>query len=446
MHPFTRISEQLQSQPRVIVEGKGVRVRDAEGRAYLDGMAGLWCVNVGYGRPELVEAARAQLERLPFFHSFAGAATEPAIRLAARLVDLAPRGLSKVFFGTSGSDANETLIKLARHYHELRGKPRKKKVIARKLSYHGVTLGAASLTGLAHVHAGFDLPLPGFLHVSEVRWPARPAEGVGELAHAASLAAELDECIRREGADTVAAFIAEPIMGAGGVLVPPGGYFDGVREVLHRHDVLLCIDEVITGFGRLGQWFGSEVFEIEPELMSVAKGLTSGYIPMSACLISERIWEVLRDRASGPLAHGYTYSGHPVAAATALANLDLIERDDLCGNARSVGAYLQMSLRETLGDHPLVGEIRGSAMIAAVEVMADARSGVPFDSALKVGVRLAAHLADRGLLSRPLGDSLALSPPLVLCESEVDELVERFRRGLGDLAEELLVEGTWKPR
>ncbi len=448
LHPFTSIAEHLAHGPQVIVEGKGIRVKDAEGREYLDAMAGLWCVNVGYGRPEIVEAARDQLERLPFYHSFASMANEPAIRLAERLLELAPGRMSRVFFGNSGSDANDTQVKLVWYYNNLRGKPAKKKIIARRRSYHGVTLGAASMTGLGPVHASFDLPLPGFLHVSTPYAYREAPEGMSERAFTDLLVRELDERIETEGPDTVGAFIAEPVMGAGGVLVPPAGYFEGVQQVLRKHDVLMIADEVICGFGRLGAMFGCDVYSIEPDLVTLAKGLTSGYVPMSACLISERVWEVLEREspATGAFTHGYTYSGHPVAAAAALANLHLLERDDLVANAQSAGAYLQMSLRERFARHPLVGEVRGIGLIAAIELAADRERRTPFDPALQVGRRLSAKLLDHGLISRPLGDSLALSPPLIIREEEIDELVERFRRGLDELAEELIVEGVWKVR
>jgi L-2,4-diaminobutyrate transaminase len=447
LHPFTSIADHLEHGPHIVVEGKGIRVKDTEGREYLDAMAGLWCVNVGYGRREIVDAARAQLERLSFYHSFASMANEPAIRLAERLLEIAPGRMSRVFFGNSGSDANDTQVKLVWYYNNLRGKPEKKKIIARRRSYHGVTLGAASMTGLGMVHASFDLPLPGFLHVTAPHAYREAPAGMSERAFTDLLVRELDERIEAEGPETVGAFIAEPVMGAGGVLVPPTGYFEGVQEVLRKHDVLMIADEVICGFGRLGAMFGCEVYGIEPDLVTLAKGLTSGYVPMSACLISDSIWEVLSSEstAAGAFTHGYTYSGHPVAAAAALANLRLIERDDLVANARSAGAYLQMSLRESFGNHPLVGEVRGTGLVAAVEVVADRAQKTPFDPELRVGRRLSAKLLDHALLSRPLGDSLALSPPLIIREEEIDELIERFRRGLDDLAEELIVEGTWKP-
>ncbi len=447
LHPFTSIAGHLERGPLVMTEGRGIRVRDREGREYLDAMAGLWCVNIGYGREELARAIASQVQQLAFYHSFASMGNEPSARLAARLLAIAPGRMSRVFFANSGSEANDTQVKLVRYYQNLRGKPQKKKIISRRRAYHGVTLGAASMTGLPAVHASFDLPLPGFLHVSTPHHYSQAHDGESERAFAERLVGELDERIRAEGPETVAAFIAEPIMGAGGVLVPPAGYFEGVQAVLREHDVLFIADEVICGFGRLGEMFGSEVYEIEPDLVSVAKGLTSGYLPMSACLVSEGIFDVLRRGSdeTGPFAHGFTYSGHPVAAAAALANLDVIEHGDLVGNARSVGAYLQMCLRDSFGAHPLVGEVRGHGLIAAVELVEDRAARRGFDPQLRIGARLAEQLLDEGLLCRPLGNALAFSPALVITETEVDALVERFRRGLEKLAHTLIAEGTWKP-
>jgi L-2,4-diaminobutyrate transaminase len=447
LHPFTSIAEHLESGPRIISRGRGARVVDTDGREYLDGMAGLWCVNVGYGRREIAEAIAGQAERLAFYHSFASSANEPAIRLADRLLSIAPSGMSKVFFGSSGSEANDTQIKLVWYYNNLRGKPAKKKIVARRRGYHGVTLGAASLTGLPAVHAAFDLPLPGFVHVSAPHYYWGAAEGASEREFAEALAHELDAVIRAEDPETVAAFIAEPVMGAGGVIVPPESYFAEIQAVLARHDVLLIADEVICGFGRLGTMFGSQRYDLRPDLMTLAKGLTSGYVPMSACLISERVWEVLRDASPevGPFAHGFTYSGHPVAAAAGLANLDIIEHEKLVENASEVGGRLQRALRETCGAHPLVGEIRGVGLIAGVELVADRRRKVPFEAKARAGQRLAAILADEGLLCRPLGNSVALSPPLVVTAGDVDEICACLARGLDRLAAALRAEGDWKP-
>jgi len=435
LHPFTSIAQHLETGPQIIQRGRGICVLGADGREYIDGMAGLWCVNIGYGRQEMVDAITEQAGRLCYYHSFASMANEPAIRLADRLLELAPAGMSKVFFGNSGSDANDTQIKLVWYYNNLRGKPEKTKIISRRRAYHGVTLGASSMTGLPAVHQAFNLPLPGFLHVSTPHHYWGAAEGASEEEYSRSLASELDALIRAEGPETVGAFIAEPVMGAGGVIVPPAGYFEAVQAVLAEHDVLFIADEVICGFGRLGTSFGSEYFQIRPDLMTLAKGLTSGYVPMSACLISERVWEVLRDgsREIGPFAHGYTYSGHPLAAAAGLTNLEIMEREDLFTHAARVGAYLQSRLRLTCEDHPLVGEVRGLGLIAGVELVADREKKIPFDAGVGAAGRLSALAREEGLLCRPLGNTVALSPALVITEAEVDEVCARLGRALARL-------------
>jgi len=425
LHPFTSIAEHEAHPGLVLVEGRGCRVRDTEGRWYLDAMAGLWCVNAGYGREEIADAIAAQARRLPYYHGFAGASNEPAIRLAARLRELAPMPNAQVFFASSGSESNDSQIKLIWHYNNLLGRPAKKKLIARSRGYHGTTLGASSLTGLPYVHARFDLPLSKlFQHVSPAHWPAGadPQESEDECAE--RLAQELELAILREGPETVAAFFAEPVMGAGGVLLPPQRYFERIQPVLRRHDVLLVADEVICGFGRLGRWFGSQRYGIEPDLITVAKGLTSGYVPMSACLISEPIHEVLRgaSREVGPFAHGYTYSGHPVAAAAALANLDVLEREGLVERADRVGALLQTRLRGRCAGHPRLRDVRGVGLIAALEPRAadDAK-------------RLAALLLADGVIARVVAGSVALAPPLILAENEVEELVGALSRALDAL-------------
>jgi len=426
LHPFTSIAEQEASPGLVIAEGRGTRVRDAAGRWYLDAMAGLWCVNAGYGRAEIADAIADQARRLPYYHGFAGAATEPAIRLAAKLATLAPLPNAHAFFASSGSEANDSQIKLIWHYNNLLGRPAKKKLIARTRGYHGTTLGASSLTGLPYVHARFDLPLSKlFVHVSPAHWPGGAEPGETEAAYADRLARELDETIMREGAESVAAFFAEPVMGAGGVLIPPERYFEKIQPVLRRHDVLLVADEVICGFGRLGRWFGSQRYGIAPDLVTIAKGLTSGYVPMSACLISARIYDVLREASPrvGPFTHGYTYSGHPVAAAAALANLGILEREQLVENAERVGALLQRRLRERCAGHPKLRDVRGVGLIAALEPR-DA------DDAKRLGALL---LAD-GVIARVVAGSIALSPPLVIDADEVDELVAAIARALDKLA------------
>ena len=439
LHPFTSAAQHAEGKPRLIVGGKGIRVRDASGKEYVDAMAGLWCVNAGYGRDEIVDAMARQASRLPYYHTFAGMANEPSARLAERLAAIAPGDMSKVFFGSSGSEANDTQVKIVRHYHNVLGKPDKKKIIARRGGYHGSTLAGASLSGLPHMHAGFDLPLDGFLHVGSPHFWRHAPHGMTELEFSRSLAEDLEECIMRNGPDTVGAFIAEPVQGAAGVITPPEGYFEAIVPVLRKHDVLFIVDEVICGFGRLGAWWGSHVYGLEPDLVSTAKGLTSAYIPMSACLISERVWSVLREGSSqyGLFAHGYTYSGHPVAAAAALANLDVIEGEGLVENAADVGAYLQAALRDALADHPFVGEVRGVGLIAGVELVANRATNESFDPSRGVAKRLHGLLMEEGLICRPLFDTLAFSPPLVVTRTDVDEMVSMFSRGLDRLTGEL---------
>ena len=439
LHPFTSAADHAVALPRLMVEGSGIYVRDDSGKQYLDAMAGLWCVNAGYGRDEIADAASEQAHRLPYYHTFASMTHEPAARLADRLISLAPGRMSKVFFGSSGSDTNDTQVKIAWYYNNVRGKPDKKKIIARHGGYHGSTLAGASMSGLAHMHRSFDLPLERFIHVDAPHYWRHAPEGLSELEYSTLLATNLEERIVREGPDTIAAFIAEPVQGAAGVIPPPEGYFEAIVPVLRKYDVLFIVDEVICGFGRLGSWWGSDVYGLQPDLVSTAKGLTSGYVPMSACLISEDVWEVLREGSAqyGPFAHGYTYSGHPVAAAAALANLEIIEREGLVENASRVGAYLQQSLRDAFADHPLVGEVRGLGLIAAIELVEDKATKKSHDPPGSVARRLHELLMSEGLICRPLAEALAFSPPLILSKDNVDSIVEMFSAGLDKLTKEL---------
>jgi L-2,4-diaminobutyrate transaminase len=447
-HPFTALAEHLETGPRVITEGEGVWVKDLDGQRYIDAVAGLWCVNIGYGRKPVADAIYEQTRKLAYFHAFSSMANEPSIRLADRLTRLAPGQMSKVLFGCTGSDANDTNVKLVWYYNNLRGRPDKVKIIARERGYHGVTVAAASLTGLPLLHKSFHLPIPEVRHVAcPDPYRGKPKD-MSELAYSAELARALDETIEREGSDTVAAFIAEPVMGAGGVHVPPEGYFAAIQPVLRKHDVLLIADEVICGFGRLGRWFGSELYDIEPDLVTIAKGLTSGYIPMSASLVGERIWQVLieHSRAAGPFGHGYTYSAHPVAAAAAMANLDIIEGEDLVSNAATTGAYFQELIRARFAEHPLIGHIRGVGLIMGLEFVADRASKGPFAAPLKAAAVVSKHCLAAGLLARPLpgGDILAFSPPLTLTRAEADQIAERFGQGLAAATDELRRAGHWR--
>jgi L-2,4-diaminobutyrate transaminase len=444
--PFTAVRETLDKGPHVMDHGKGVRVWDRSGKEYLDGMGGIWCVNVGYGRPSIAKAMADQAEKLCYYQSFRGMSNEPSIRLAERLCNLVPMDNPRVFFGNSGSDANDTQIKLVWYLNNLLGRPEKKKFIARINAYHGVTVATASLSGLANLQESFDVPLPRFLHVKKPHhyWVA-PA-GMSEEQFSAHLAEDLEAKILAEGPETIAAFIAEPLMGAGGVIVPPKGYFEAIVPILKKYDILFIADEVVCGFGRLGTWFGSHYYNLRPDLMTVAKGLTSAYAPMSATIISEKVWRVLYEEAGpkGLFNHGYTYTAHPVSAAAGVANLEIFDAEGLVDKAATTGVYFQQRMRETFTDHPLVGEVRGTAMICALELVADKANKKPFDLALNVAGRAFSLLFESGLITRAIGNTLAFSPPLVLTQDDVEELVEKLLQGLDRLASQLRAEGIWQ--
>ena len=439
LHPFTALQEHEATGPHIMERARGIHVYDIDGNRYIDAMAGLWCVNVGYGRAEIAEAMSEQVKKLSYYHSFMSFTTEPSVELAERLTSMAPGDLNHAFFCNSGSEANDTHVKIVWYYNNLRGKPEKKKFIGRQGAYHGVTVVAASLSGLSSLQRGFDVPLDRFVHVScpNVFW--NKPEGMTEMEYSAHLSQELEEKIIDEGPETVAAFIAEPVMGAGGVIPPPEGYFQAISPVLKKYDVLLIADEVICGFGRLGKWFGSQVYGIEPDLMTLAKGLTSGYIPMAACLLSDEIYEVLKSGTPelGVFAHGYTYTAHPVSAAAALKNLDIIEEEGLVENAARVGAYFQSSLRHAVADHPRVGDVRGLGLMAGVELIKDKEKKVPFELSEGVARAMYNHLLKHGLICRPILNMLAFSPPLIVNTSDVDEIIDRFVHGLDDLHREL---------
>jgi L-2,4-diaminobutyrate transaminase len=446
-HPFTQLDQHERTgSPGMIVQGSGARLTDIHGRSYIDGMAGLWCVNVGYGRPEIGETLRVHAEKLGYYHSFSSMGTDTPALLAERLIAMAPAGMSKVFYGCTGSDANDTQVKIVWYYNNVLGRPEKKKIISRNRGYHGVTVMTGGLTGLPGVHANFDLPLPMIRHTTAPHrlWEAEP--GMSDEDFAQKLADDLEQLILAEGPDTVAAFIGEPIQGAGGVLVPPAGYWEKVQAVLRRYDVLLIADEVITGFGRLGQWFGSDVFGIEPDLMTVAKGLTSGYVPLSGCIVSDKVWRVLADAApeAGIFGHGYTYSSHPLAAAVAMTNLDLIENENLVAQAASRGEFLHRRLQEELADHPLVGEVRGHALIAALEFVQERSPAKAFDPGVKVAARVTRRCLELGLITRalPASDAISFAPPFVVSEEELDELVRTTRRAVDEVHAELRSEGV----
>jgi L-2,4-diaminobutyrate transaminase len=439
IHPFTNFADHAERGALIMKSAHGVRVQDIHGREYIDALAGLWCVDVGYGRQEITSAIADQAEQLAFFHSFFSMATEPTIRLADRLKNMMPWPIARVFFGLSGSDANDTQIKLVWLYNNLRGKPEKTKMIGRHMGYHGITLGASNLTGLPAVHAKLGLPLPGFLHLSTPHYYREADPGMSEAQFVNKLVAELEETIEREGPETVAAFIAEPVMGAGGVVVPPEGYYPAMQEVLQRYDVLFIADEVICGFGRLGKPWGSVALGIEPDLVTIAKGLTSGYAPLSASLISERVWSVIDEAGDDyPMfGHGQTYSGHPISTAAAHANLDIMENESLFERAATEGVYLQERLRKEFGDHPHVGEVRGLGMIAAIDVVTDRESRQPFDPSRKLPMRIYRRLLTKGVIARAAGVSgIAVCPPYIIERDEIDTVVVALRETLDEITDE----------
>ncbi len=412
----------------MIERADGVYIYDSEGRRILDGMAGLWCVAVGYGRQELVEAARAQLETLPYYNSFFQCTHPAAIELSDLLCQLAPPQMNHVFFTGSGSEANDTVLRMVRHYWALKGQPGKQIVISRRNAYHGSTVAAASLGGMRPMHRQGGLPIPGIEHIEQPYW-FRLGGGLAPDEFGLRVARQLEERISALGAYQVAAFIAEPIQGAGGVIIPPDSYWPEIQRICKAHDILLVADEVITGFGRTGEWFGSDYYQLEPDLMPFAKGVTSGYVPMGGVLVSDRVAEVLIDKG-GEFFHGFTYSGHPVAAAVALANLAILRDEGIVERVKTVtGPYLQERWR-TLADHPLVGEVRGLGFLGALELVADKDSGQPFAKVGKVGELCRDLAVDSGLVMRAVGDTMIVAPPLIMSEQHIDELVSLARTAL----------------
>ncbi|MBV8094663.1 MAG: aspartate aminotransferase family protein [Acetobacteraceae bacterium] len=447
LHPYTDLQQHLEAGPLVVTHGKGVRVWDDAGRDYIEGLAGLWCASLGFDNERLVQAAARQMRKLPFYHGFAAKSHEPMIELAEMLLERAPVPMSKVFFANSGSEANDTAIKMVWYYNNAIGRPHKKKLIGRAKGYHGITLASASLTGLAYYHRNFDVPLPGFLHVSAPHYYHGGRPGESEEQYATRCAEELEALILAEGPDTVAAMWAEPIMGAGGVLVPPKTYFEKIQPVLRKYEVLLVADEVICGFCRTGNYWGSQTFGLQPDIVTCAKALSASYLPISAVLVNEEVFRGLArgSHEVGTFGHGYTYSGHPVAAAVAVETLKIYDEERILDHVREVGPHMQAELRRRFESHPLVGEVRGIGLIGAVEVVADKQNHTNFDPALKIGVRLAKLAEKHGLIPRNLiNDTLAFSPPLIITTSEIDEMFDRFEAGLDELAGELQQQGRFE--
>jgi 4-aminobutyrate--pyruvate transaminase len=431
LHPFTNMRRLESEGPLVITGGRGIHVTDEAGREYIDAMAGLWCVSLGFSEKRLAEAAYRQMLELPYASTFGQRSHPTAITLAEKLIALMPVPMSKVFFNNSGSEANDTAVKLVWYYNNAIGRPRKKKIIARMKGYHGSTIGSASLAGLPFMHMDFDLPIAGIRHTDCPAYYRGAKPGETEEDFSTRMAENLDELIQREGPDTVAAFIAEPVQGSGGVVVPPRGYFAKVQEVLRKHDVLFIADEVICGFGRTGNMFGCETFAIAPDIMTVAKSLSSAYLPISATIINETIYQGLASNSEklASFTHGFTYSGHPVCAAVALETLKIYEERDILGHVRKVAPRFQAGLQQFV-QHPLVGDVRGVGLMAGLELVRDKATKQPFDAKAGVGAFFEESAHAEGLLMRGRGEQLVLSPPLIITEAEMEDLLARLGRAL----------------
>ena len=434
LHPYTDLAAHEQTGPLVITRGDGVYVYDEEGNAYLDALAGVWCTSLGFSEKRLADAATRQLNRLPYYPAFAHRTADIVVDLAETLIELTPASLAKAFFVNSGAEANETHIKLIWLYNNTLGRPAKKKIISRRLSFHGATLATASMTGMPNAHACFDLPLDRFLHVDCPHYWRDGRPGETEEAFAGRMVDRIEALIMAEGPDTIAAFVAEPVQAAAGVVLPPTTYFERLQDVLRRHDILFVVDEVVTGFCRTGNMFASDTYNLRPDHLSLAKGLTSAYLPLAAALISDDVYRVAREGTAGVglFAHGHTHSGNPVGAAVALEAIKIYEERNLAAHTRHVGARLIEGLRR-FADHPLVGDVRGVGLLAGVEMIKDKVNRTPFDAALKIGALLYERaLAHRLMVRQCPGDTVAFCPPLIVTEADVDEIVSRFGAALED--------------
>jgi L-2,4-diaminobutyrate transaminase len=438
-HPSTHLAQHARGEApnRIVTGGSGVFIEDRDGNRFLDAFAGLYCVNVGYGRMEIADAIAEQAGELAYYHAYVGHGTEASITLARMVLERAPENMSKVYFGLGGSDANETNIKMVWYYNNILGRPQKKKIISRWRGYHGSGLVTGSLTGLKLFHEKFDLPLPRILHTEAPYYYRRSDPSMSERDFSGYCAAQLEALIAQEGAETIAAFIGEPVLGTGGIVPPPAGYWEAIQRVLKKHDILLIADEVVTGFGRLGTMFGSTHCGIEPDIITIAKGLTSAYAPLSGSIFGRKIWEVLEKGTDelGPIGHGWTYSAHPIGAAAGVANLKLIDQLGLVANAGEVGAYLNGTMADALANHTHVGDVRGEGMLCAVEFVEDRDGRGSFDAAKKIGPQIAAALMKRGVIGRamPQGDILGFAPPLCLTRTEADEIVGKTAEAVAEV-------------
>ena len=424
--PFSDFKQLKAVGPRIITHAKGVYLWDSEGHKILDGMAGLWCVAIGYGRDELADAASKQMRELPYYNLFFMTAHPPVLELSKAIADIAPEGMNHVFFTGSGSEGNDTMLRMVRHYWAIKGQPDKKVIISRKNGYHGSTVAGASLGGMTYKHEQADLPIPGITHIPQPYWFGEGGDMSPEE-FGIWAANQLEEKILELGVDNVGAFIAEPIQGAGGVIVPPESYWPRIKEILAKYDILFVADEVICGFGRTGEWFGSDFYDLKPDMMTIAKGLTSGYIPMGGLIVRDEVVAVLNE--GGDFNHGFTYSGHPVAAAVALENIRILREEKIIEKAHADTApYLQKRLRE-LNDHPLVGEVRGVGLLGAIELVQDKATRKRYQGK-GAGMICRQFCFDNGLIMRAVGDTMIIAPPLVISKDEIDELVTKARKCL----------------
>ncbi|GAB7531030.1 aspartate aminotransferase family protein [Pseudomonas sp. 3A(2025)] len=424
--PFSDYKQLKEKGPRIITRADGVYLWDSEGQQILDGMAGLWCVAVGYGREELVAAASRQMRELPYYNLFFQTAHPPALELAQAIGQIAPEGMHHVFFTGSGSEGNDTMLRMVRHYWAIKGQPNKKTIISRVNGYHGSTVAGASLGGMSYMHEQGDLPIPGVVHIAQPYWYGDGGDMTPDE-FGIWAADQLEAKILELGVDTVGAFIAEPIQGAGGVIVPPDSYWPRIKEILARYDILFVADEVICGFGRTGEWFGSDYYGLKPDMMTIAKGLTSGYVPMGGLVVRDEIVAVLNE--GGDFNHGFTYSGHPVAAAVGLENIRILREEGIVERVRTQTApYLQQRLRE-LSDHPLVGEVRGVGLLGAIELVRDKTTRARY-TGQSAGMICRTFCFENGLIMRAVGDTMIISPPLIISPAQIDELVEKARKCL----------------
>jgi 4-aminobutyrate--pyruvate transaminase len=435
LHPYTNLKRHEEHGPLVMSCGKGIYVYDTEGKPYIEGLSGLWCTALGFGEPRLVGAASAEMAKLPFFYSFFGRGHDVGIDLAEKLISISPVPMSKVSFTTSGSEANDTAVKLVWYFNNARGLPKKKKIISRLRAYHGATITSASLGGLAANHQDFDLPIANILHTECPHYYRSSLPGESEAEFTDRIIDSLEQLILREGPETIAAFIAEPIMGAGGVIVPPPTYFEKVQSLLRKYDVLFICDEVITGFGRTGKMWGAQTCAINPDMITMAKALTSAYLPLGALLVSKPIYRALVQESEklGIFGHGYTHTCHPVCAAVALEAIKIYEERNIVERVRTLSPLLQQGLRQ-FGDHPLVGEVRGVGLMGAVELVQNKSSKAPFPNTSGVGAYFAQRTIEYGLIVRAIGDTIALAPPLIIEPAEIHEMLDRFGRALNDTA------------